>query len=135
MTMSNLPSPVFTPANLVGNSPSMSADHRVLSITSPKYKIGRSLEVDLCLMDVNISRLHCVFSFCDDAEWSVTDHSSNGVWVGGVRTKKGVPTKLKQGDTVVLSELTKLYSWKFGLGLMDKEEEEPVAKRRKVVVE
>merc|ERR1719427_1887567 len=85
-------------------------------------------------MDVNISRLHCVFSWSEDAEWSVTDHSSNGVWVGGVRTKKGVPTKLKQGDTVVLSELTKLYSWKFGLGLMENEVEEPLAKRRKVVV-
>merc|ERR1719186_1971682 len=87
-------------------------------------------------MDVNISRLHCVFSWSEDAEWSVTDHSSNGVWVGGVRTKKGVPYKLKQGDTVVLSELTKLYSWRFGLGLVNKEEEEePLAKRRKVVVE
>merc|ERR1712183_316074 len=49
----------------------------------------------------------------------------------------GVPYKLRQGDTLVLSELTKLYSWRSGLGLVnnEEEEEEPLAKRRKVVVE
>jgi len=124
----------FSQAHLLGTSPSMSEDHKQLSLEKPLFKIGRSLEVDLCLMDVNISRLHCVFSWSEDSGWMVTDQSSNGVWVGGVRIKKGIPTKIVEGDTVVLSELTKKYSWRFGLGAVEREcYEEPIAKRRKIM--
>ena len=64
----------------------------------------------------------------------MTDHSSNGVWVGGVRTKKGVPGKVAKGDKVVLSELTKLYSWKLCSAHIEEERnDEPSAKRRKVI--
>merc|ERR1712083_462213 len=51
------------------------------------------------------------------------------------RVKKGMPTKIVDGDTVVLSELTKLYSWRFGLGAAEVEGcEEPVAKKRKIML-
>jgi len=124
----------FPQAYLLGTSSSMSEDHKLLSLNKSQFKIGRSLEVDLCLMDVNISRLHCVFSLSEDSGWTVTDQSSNGVWIGGVRVKKGMPTKIVEGDIVVLSELTKKYSWKFGLGAAEMEScEEPVAKKRKIM--
>ena len=133
------PDPLVSPSHLLGTSPSMSTEHRVLSLNSPQFKIGRSKEVDLCLMDVNISRLQCVISWCQDShQWSVADHSSNGVWVGGVRTTKGVPTTLNQGDIIVLSDLKQLYSWRFGMGKVDAEEiddqEEPMTKKRKTLV-
>jgi pSer/pThr/pTyr-binding forkhead associated (FHA) protein len=117
----------------------MSAEHSVLSLNSPEFKIGRSKEVDLCLMDVNISRLQCIISWCQDSQqWSVTDHSSNGVWAGGLRTSKGVPTLLNQGDIIVLSDLKQLYSWRFGMGKVDPEEiddqEEPMMKKMRVPV-
>ena len=35
--------------------------------------------------------------------------------VNGVKAMKGQPVKLKHGDLVVLSDLPKLYSWKFHL--------------------
>merc|ERR1719334_2379581 len=45
-----------------------------------------------------------------------------------------MPTKMAEGESVVLSELTKLYSWRFGLGsLVEDSNEEPIPKKRKVM--
>jgi hypothetical protein len=58
--------PNFTPAHLLGHSPSMSSNHRLLTLNTTQYKISRSLDVYLCLMDVNILRLNCVFSWSEE---------------------------------------------------------------------
>ena len=57
----------FSPAHLLDNCSNMSTDHKLLFLSSPMYKIGRSMEVYLYLMDVNISRLQCVFSWSGDS--------------------------------------------------------------------
>ena len=93
---------LLSPAHLLALSPSMAADHQVLNLNFPEFKIGRSKDADLCLMDVNISRLQCVLSWCEDTQqWCLTDHSSNGVWVEGVRTTKRDPNP----SELILSEL------------------------------
>ena len=116
----------FVTAHLKGNHKDMSEKHRVLKLRSPTYSIGRAklTEVSLCLMDVNISRKHCEFSFSDkNGGWSVTDLSSNGVQVNDTRIPKNIPTPLKSGDTIVLSDQMHLYNWVFLHG------EAPVEKR------
>ena len=78
------------------------------------------------MMDVNISRKHCQFKH-DNEQWSITDLSSNGVWVNGVRIAKNSPVKLLHMDSVVLSDLKHLYNWTF---YSEDEEQGPLKKRR-----
>jgi len=121
-----------SPAQLLANNDEMSLDYSIVEIQKPHFKIGRSLEVDLCLMDVNISRLHCEFTWNKELGWALTDYSSNGVSIGSERVQKGTKTKIEEGDVVILSDLPKRYSWKFHLENVSVESESPLSKRRKL---
>ena len=71
----------------------------------------------LCLLDINISRKHCVFSYNSvDQNWTVTDYSSNGVTVNGIRVQKYVAFALADGDQIILADQN-LYSWTFQVPL------------------
>ena len=65
--------------------------------------IGRSAESDLQLLDLGVSRFHCVLE--DQADGlTVTDlNSSNGTFVNGERVKRQV---LSRGDEVALGAVT-----------------------------
>ena len=83
------------------------------------FTIGRAKvqEVSLCLLDINISRKHCVFSYNSvDQNWTVTDYSSNGVTVNGIRVQKYVAFALADGDQIILADQN-LYSWTFQVPL------------------
>ena len=107
-------------AYLKSDSPHVSRKHSIVQFKTEKFKIGRSAEADLPLRDVNISRNQCVFVHKDT--WTVTDTSSNGVWVNNVRIKKNEPVDLKQGDVILLSEQDQ-YRWTFNIGAPDPREE------------
>ena len=115
-------------AYLKSDSPHVSRKHSIVQFKTEKFKIGRSAEADLPLKDVNISRNQCVFVHKDT--WTVTDTSSNGVWVNSVRIKKNEPVDLKQGDVILLSEQDQ-YRWTFNIGAPDPREEgqEPPKKK------
>ena len=108
--------PVVIAAYLKANHSGMSDKLQVLRLRSPSFSIGRAklTEVSLCLMDVNISRKHCEFVFSDqEGGWTVTDLSSNGVFINDIRIPKTTPTPLQPGDSIVLSEQKLLYNWIF----------------------
>ena len=83
------------------------------------FTIGRAKvqEVSLCLLDINISRKHCEFKYNSvDQNWTVTDYSSNGVTVNGIRVQKYVAFALADGDQIILADQN-LYSWTFQVPL------------------
>ena len=108
--------PKIKAAHLKGNLHDMNHNHRIMHL-SPDFIIGRGTlnEVNVCLMDVNISRKHCQFNH-ENNVWTITDLSSNGVWVNGVRIAKNSPIKLQDKDNIVLSDLKHLYNWSFNIG-------------------
>ena len=90
-------------AYLKGNLLGMNPQHSLLQLCQD-FTIGRGTlkEVNVCLMDVNISRKHCQFTV-DNDDWLITDLSSNGVWVNKARIPKNSPVKLKDQDNIALS--------------------------------
>ena len=124
----------FVPAFLEGNVPGML--NSSLQFSGPSYTIGRAkaTEVNLPLIDVNISRKHCEFSFDKQSKtWSIQDFSSNGVTVNGIRIDKNKLVILKSGDNVILSEQNEKYNWTFNVGELKRkspdEEDAPPSKR------
>ena len=115
-------------AYLKSDSPHVSREHSIVQFNTEKFKIGRSAEADLPLKDVNISRNQCVFVHKDN--WTLTDTSSNGVWVNNVRLKKNKPVDLKHGDIVLLSEQDQ-YRWTFNIGAPDPSEESQELPKKK----
>jgi len=86
-------------------------DHQELLFKSNEYRIGRCLGLELCLRNVNISRLHCIFTK-GETGWSVTCKSSNGVRVNGKKMEQDTESPLKHGDTIRLAD-QEIYYWKF----------------------
>ena len=102
----------FVPAFLEGNVQGML--NSSLQFSGPSYTIGRAkpTEVNLPLIDVNISRKHCEFSFDKQSKtWSIQDFSSNGVTVNGIRIDKNKLVILKSGDNVILAEQNEKYNF------------------------
>jgi len=124
---------VFEPHLLVAAAPdTMKPKHQELKLAKPKYTMGRSLEADLRIKDVNVSRRHAEFAWTRPGGWAVTNHSDNGVWVNGAKVLKGCCRALVLGDLVVLSDLRQLYSWTLALPGAPRPKGEPPAKRRRL---
>ena len=101
----------MTVAYLRSNVGSM--QHKILKM-SGCFTVGRAKvqEVSLCLLDVNISRKHCELRYNPVGQnWTVTDYSSNGVTVNGIRCKKYVAFALADGDQIILADQKKMYNW------------------------
>ena len=107
---------IMTKAYLRRNVDSMK--HKLLEM-SGSFVIGRAKahEVNLCLLDVNVSRKHCEFKFnVVDQSWTVTDFSSNGVSVNGKRCQKSIAVSVVDGDEIILSDQKDIYNWTFCVG-------------------
>ena len=107
---------IMTKAYLRRNVDSMK--HKLLEM-SGSFVIGRAKahEVNLCLLDVNVSRKHCEFKFnIVDQSWTVTDFSSNGVSVNGKRCQKSIAVSVVDGDEIILSDQKDIYNWTFCVG-------------------
>ena len=118
----------FVPAFLRGFSPHVSSKHSIIQFTKEKFSVGRNPEAELCLLDVNISRNHCDFRLEGD-HWTLTDRSSNGLSINGVRAKKTQKMTLDDGDEIILSSQPG-YHWIFKIGTPDLSAEPPQKKQR-----
>jgi len=116
-------------------------DHQELVFNSNEYRIGRCLGLELCLRDVNISRLHCIFTK-GETSWSIACKSSNGVRVNGNKLEKDTESPLKHGDTIRLAE-QQIYYWKFvqvvdlthneNVAKIEEKEDQPASKKMRLM--
>ena len=113
----------FVPAFLRGFSPHVSSKHSLIQFSKEKFSVGRNPEAELCLLDVNISRNHCDFKLEGD-RWTLTDRSSNGLSINGVRAEKTQKMTLDDGDEIILSSQPG-YHWIFKIGTPDLSTEQP----------
>ncbi|TPX32921.1 hypothetical protein SmJEL517_g04100 [Synchytrium microbalum] len=72
------------------------------NISKPRFTIGRQAECDLVLSNILVSGQHVVIEFKDDGVITLTDTSTNGVRINGVRVEKGSTVEIKHGDTISL---------------------------------
>lgn len=68
-----------------------------------QFKIGRARDNDEIILDVMISRRHCIFRCESYDEWSIEDLSSSATYVNGVAVLPGVAQKISPGDIVQFS--------------------------------
>lgn len=81
-------------------------------IKTQTFKIGRRSENDLCLSHPAISGYHCTISRDENSKLVfITDHSTNGTYIGTEKIGKSNRRVLGSGDRVMLlcSETDKIY--------------------------
>ncbi|XP_011267271.1 E3 ubiquitin-protein ligase RNF8 [Camponotus floridanus] len=67
------------------------------------FKIGRARDNDEIILDVTISRRHCIF-ICDDRdEWMIKDLSSSATFVNNIAISPGVIQNIYPGDVIQFS--------------------------------
>ncbi|MCF2909476.1 FHA domain-containing protein [Pseudoalteromonas sp. DL2-H2.2] len=75
-----------------------------------QFSIGRSAKIrGLVIDDPKVSRLHCVFSWSDEA-WKLMDLSSNGTYLNGKKVPRNTTIELKKGMKLSFSE-DDLHGW------------------------
>ncbi|KMQ83561.1 e3 ubiquitin-protein ligase rnf8-like protein, partial [Lasius niger] len=73
-----------------------------IRIDKNEFKIGRARDNDEIILDVMISRRHCVFK-CDRDEWMIKDLSSSATYVNNVAILPGVIQNIHPGDVIQFS--------------------------------
>jgi type VI secretion system protein len=76
---------------------------RTLLSSGPQssLSIGRSPDNDWVLREGTISRSHCLVAFADGC-FTLTDRSTNGLFVNDAPTQRNTPVMLNEGDTIAL---------------------------------
>lgn len=72
------------------------------------YRIGRDTEVSDIIIDDpsnTISRTHAVFKIGKNGKYTITDCSSNGTYVNGIRISSGVETPVKRNDIISFAHM------------------------------
>lgn len=80
--------------------------HSVFTELSERsYVIGRDLTADIPVANEALSRRHAIF-LSYPSGWCIVDlHSTNGVWLNGMKLDAGVPAVLKDGDYIQLADM------------------------------
>ncbi|XP_011871913.1 PREDICTED: E3 ubiquitin-protein ligase RNF8-A-like isoform X2 [Vollenhovia emeryi] len=91
-----------------------------------KFKIGRARDNDEIILDICISRKHCVFRCEDRDEWTIKNVSTNVTLVNGVAIPPGGVQRVNPGDTVQFS-LNETFKYLFTFA-----EQEHCAKRPRI---
>ncbi|EZA60956.1 E3 ubiquitin-protein ligase rnf8-A [Ooceraea biroi] len=73
-----------------------------IHIDKNEFKIGRGKDNDEIILDIMISRRHCIFK-CEGDEWEIKDLSSSATFVNNVVLLPGVTQKIYPGDIIQLS--------------------------------
>ncbi|KAI9209519.1 uncharacterized protein BJ171DRAFT_484202 [Polychytrium aggregatum] len=73
-------------------------------LSQGEYTIGRSAECSTQIRNQRVSSIHCRIAASDSGPVTITDSSSNGTFVNGVKLGKGKSCELKAGDTVSLAK-------------------------------
>lgn len=78
-----------------------------------EFNIGRSIEADCLIRDVNISRKHAHLKFDkENNTWTITDNkSSNGVIINDSRLTPLIPYFLKNKDRISIPSAIHTYDW------------------------
>jgi hypothetical protein len=74
-------------------------------LSERSYVIGRDLTADIPVANEALSRRHAIF-LSYPSGWCIVDlHSTNGVWLNGMKLDAGVPAVLKDGDYIQLADM------------------------------
>lgn len=73
-----------------------------IRIDKNEFKIGRAKDNDEIILDVMISRRHCIFK-CDQDEWMIKDLSSSATFVNDIAILPGVIQNIHPGDVIQFS--------------------------------
>lgn len=68
-----------------------------------QFKIGRARDNDEIILDINVSRRHCVFRCEGQDEWTIKDLSSTATFVNDVAVRSGEVQNVHSGDIVQFS--------------------------------
>ncbi|KYN34316.1 E3 ubiquitin-protein ligase RNF8-B [Trachymyrmex septentrionalis] len=74
-----------------------------INIDKNEFKIGRARDNDEIILDVMISRRHCIFRCIGQNEWTLKDLSSSGTFVNGNTIGPGEVQNVRPGDTIQFS--------------------------------
>ncbi|KAG5317031.1 RNF8 ligase, partial [Pseudoatta argentina] len=74
-----------------------------INIDKNEFKIGRARDNDEIILDVMISRRHCIFRCIGQDEWTLKDLSSSGTFVNGNAIGSGEVQNVRPGDTIQFS--------------------------------
>lgn len=74
-----------------------------IHIDKNEFKIGRAKDNDEIILDVTISRRHCIFRCNGDDEWVIKDLSSSATFVNNVPLVPGAMKKISPGDIIQFS--------------------------------
>lgn len=68
-----------------------------------QFKIGRARDNDEIILDINVSRRHCIFKCEDQDEWTVKNLSSTATFVNNVALRPGEIQNVYSGDIIQFS--------------------------------
>ncbi|KAL2741281.1 E3 ubiquitin-protein ligase RNF8-like isoform X1 [Vespula maculifrons] len=100
---------------------------RDIHIDKPEFKIGRARDNDEIILDLLISRKHCVIRYQGNGEWTIKDLSSSYTFVNDVVLELGSTRKIFVGDIIQFSTNSD-YKYIFTLNLT----EETNCKRQRI---
>ncbi|XP_012228547.1 E3 ubiquitin-protein ligase rnf8-A-like [Linepithema humile] len=87
-------------------------DH--IRIDKNEFRIGRARDNDEIILDVTISRRHCIFRCSGYNEWTIKDLSSSATFVNNVAILPGVMQRLSPDDVIQFSP-NETFKYKFTL--------------------
>ncbi|MDR3262370.1 MAG: FHA domain-containing protein, partial [Tannerella sp.] len=77
-----------------------------------EYRIGRDSTCQICIPDTpqtqKASRLHAILKVMGNGKIFITDCSSNGTSVNGVKIASNIDYPVKRGDTISFANVTEL---------------------------
>lgn len=74
-----------------------------IRIDKNEFKIGRARDNDEIILDINVSRRHCVFKCKGQDEWAIMDLSSTGTFVNDVAIRPGEVQNVYSDDIIQFS--------------------------------
>ena len=74
------------------------------------YSIGRDPSSDICVADTTmmVSRAHAVLRVKNNGQYTISDQSTNGTYVNGMRISSGVEVPVSRKDTINFAHVADL---------------------------
>lgn len=77
-----------------------------------QFKIGRARDNDEIILDVTISRRHCILKYESQNEWTIKDLSSTSTFVNDIAIRPGEVQNIHPGDIIQFSP-NKMFQYLF----------------------
>ena len=85
-----------------------------IRIDKNEFRIGRGRDNDEIILDVMISRRHCLLRCEGNEEWVIKDLSSSAIYVNDVPLNPGVSQRIHDGDIIQFT-MSNAFKYKFAL--------------------